>query len=157
MLIRAMIWLLLAALVAGCSQSLYMQGRRYLDKGEYDPAIEAFYKEIAVNPTSAEAWRELGVTYYEKGDLTKAEDALKQANQIQPDARMHLYLGLIYEKQEDLGKAINAYTTSLSLQPKGKTSSMTRAHLNRLISKKLEADASAAVENESIIDTDRLN
>lgn len=156
MLIRAMIWLLLAVLVAGCSQSLYMQGRRYLDKGEYDPAIEAFYKEIAANPTSAEAWRELGVTYYEKGDLTKAEDALKQANQIQPDARIHLYLGLIYEKQEDLGKAINAYTTSLSLQPKGKMASMTRAHLDRLISKKLEADASAAVENESIIDTDTI-
>ena len=156
MLIRAMIWLLLAALVAGCSQSLYMQGRKYLDKGEYDPAIEAFYKEIAANPTSAEAWRELGVTYYEKGDLTKAEDALKQANQIQPDARIHLYLGLIYEKQEDLGKAINAYTTSLSLQPKGKTSSMTRAHLDRLISKKLEVDASAAVENELIIDTDTI-
>jgi len=151
-----MIWLLLAVLVAGCSQSLYMQGRRYLDKGEYDPAIEAFYKEIAANPTSAEAWRELGVTYYEKGDLTKAEDALKQANQIQPDARIHLYLGLIYEKQEDLRKAINAYTTSLSLQPKGKMASMTRAHLDRLISKKLEADASAAVENESIIDTDTI-
>ena len=156
MLIRAMIWLLLAVLVAGCSQSLYMQGRRYLDKGEYDPAIEAFYKEIAANPTSAEAWRELGVTYYEKGDLTKAKDALKQANQIQPDARIHLYLGLIYEKQEDLRKAINAYTTSLSLQPKGKMASMTRAHLDRLISKKLEADASAAVENESIIDTDTI-
>ncbi|TET93595.1 MAG: tetratricopeptide repeat protein [Candidatus Zixiibacteriota bacterium] len=156
MLIRAMIWLLLAVLVAGCSQSLYMQGRKYLDKGEYDPAIEAFYKEIAANPTSAEAWRELGVTYYEKGDLTKAEDALKQANQIQPDARIHLYLGLIYEKQEDLRKAINAYTTSLSLQPKGKMASMTRAHLDRLISKKLEADASAAVENESIIDTDTI-
>lgn len=156
MLIRAMIWLLLAALVAGCSQSLYMQGRKHLDKGEYDPAIEAFYKEITANPTSAEAWRELGVTYYEKGDLTKAEDALKQANQIQPDARIHLYLGLIYEKQEDFGKAINAYTTSLSLQPKGKMASMTRAHLDRLISRKLEADASAAVENESIIDTDTI-
>lgn len=156
MLIRAMIWLLLAALVSGCSQSLYKQGRKYLDKGEYDPAIEAFYKEIAANPTSAEAWRELGVTYYEKGNLTKAEDALKQANQIRPDARIHLYLGLIYEKQEDLGKAIDAYTTSLSLQPKGKTASMTRAHIDRLISKKLEVEASVAVENESIIDTDTI-
>lgn len=156
MLMRAMIWLLLGALVVGCSQSLYMQGRRHLNKGEYDPAIEAFYKEIDANPTSAEAWRELGVTYYEKGNLTKAEDALKQANNIRPDTRTHLYLGLIYEKQEDFSKAIDAYTTSLSLQPKGKTASMTRAHLDRLMSKKIEVDVSVALENEANIDTDTI-
>jgi len=156
MLIRPITLVLLMALVVGCSQSLYMQGRRHLNKGEYDPAIEAFYKEISVNPKNAEAWRELGVTYYEKSDLTKAEDALKQANNIQPDARTHLYLGLIYEKQEDYGKAINAYATSLSIQPKGKTASMTRAHLDRLISKKIEADVSQAIENEANIDTDTI-
>ncbi len=151
-----MTWLLMAVLVAGCSQSLYMQGRKHLDRGEYDPAIEAFYKEISAKPASAEAWRELGVTYYEKGDLTKAEDALKQANQIQPDARTHLYLALIYEKQEDYGKAIDAYSTSLSLQPKGKTASMTRAHLDRLISRKLEADVFRTLENEAGIDADTI-
>ena len=134
MLIRSMKWLLLAVLMVGCSQSFYMQGRKHLKKGEYDPAVEAFYKEISVNPASAEAWRELGVTFYEKEDFQKAEDALKQANQIRPDARIHLYLGLIFEKQDDLRKAISAYSTSLSLQPKGKTASMTRAHLDRLIS-----------------------
>ncbi len=148
--------LLLLALVVGCSQSLYMQGRRHLEKGQYDPAVEAFYQEISANPTNAAAWRELGVAYYEKGNLTKAEDALKQANQIQPDARIHLYLGLIYEKQEDYDKAINAYTTSLSLQPKGKTASMTRAHLDRLMSKKIEVDISRALENEANIDTDTI-
>jgi len=156
MLMRPITLALLATLVVGCSQNLYMQGRRHLHEGEYGPAVEAFYKEISANPTNAEAWRELGVTYYEKGDLIKAEDALKQAVNIKPDARTNLYLGLIYEKQNDYSKAINAYTASLSLQSKGKTASLTRAHLDRLISRKLEFDISKAMENEDSIDTDTI-
>jgi tetratricopeptide (TPR) repeat protein len=148
--------LLLAALVAGCSQSFYMQGRKHLAKSEYDPAVEAFYKEISANPQNAHAWRELGVAFYEKGELTKAEDALKQANNIQPDARAHLYLGMIQERQEDYKKAIDAYTASLHLQPKGKTATMTRAHLDRLIYKKIENDVSQALENEANINVDTI-
>jgi tetratricopeptide (TPR) repeat protein len=156
---RSRLWLLpflLAVLAAGCSQSFYMQGRKHLANSEYDPAIEAFYKEISANPQNAHAWRELGVTFYEKGDLTKAEDALKQANNIQPDARTHLYLGLIHEKQQNYNKAIVAYTASLNLQPKGKTATMTRAHLDRLIYKKIEGEVSQALENEANINVDTI-
>jgi len=110
MLRKTIPWLLLMALAAGCSQSLYMQGRRHLEEGNYDSAISAFYQEISANPASADAWRELGVAFYEKGDLVKAEDALKQANNIRPDARTHLFLGLVYEKQQDYNRAIDAYT-----------------------------------------------
>ena len=77
--LNILLMLALILLVSGCSQSLYMQGRRHLDDGRFDPAIDAFYKEIAANPTNHKAWRELGVAFYEKGDLVKAEDALKQS------------------------------------------------------------------------------
>ena len=71
---KTSIVLVLVSLVfAGCSQSLYMQGRHHLQNQRYDPAIESFYQEISANPTNHEAWRELGVAYYEKGDLTKSE------------------------------------------------------------------------------------
>ncbi|MFQ6008214.1 MAG: tetratricopeptide repeat protein [Candidatus Zixiibacteriota bacterium] len=156
---RSMLWLLpllVSVLVAGCSQSFYMQGRKHLSRGEHDPAIEAFYKEISTNPQNAHAWRELGVAFYEKGDLAKAEDALKQANNIKPDARTHLYLGLIHERQEDFKKAIDAYTVSLHLQPRGKTATMTRAHLERLIYKKIEDEISQALENEAAINIDTI-
>ena len=90
-------WLLamIVVLITGCSQSLYMQGRRHLENERFDPAIEAFYAEIGANPTNFKAWRELGIAYYEMGDLTKAEDALSQAGNIRPDARTQLYLGMI--------------------------------------------------------------
>jgi tetratricopeptide (TPR) repeat protein len=143
---------LMALALGGCSQSLYMQGRRHLEQKRYDPAIEAFYEEISVNPNNAAAWRELGVAYYEKEDLPKAEEALMQAGKIQPDARTHLYLGLVYERQELFEKAIDAYTASLSLGSRGRTAEVTRDHLRRLVRKSQTVEIQRALQNEASID-----
>jgi len=151
--IVAMIALLL---LVGCSQSLYVQGRRLVEQGEYDQAIERFYAEIAKNPQSADAWRELGVAFYEKGDLTKAEDAFKQANKIRPDARTHLYVGLSFEQREMFDEAMRAYGASLSLNPGGETKKLIRAHLDQLIAKSIEKEVSLALENEGAIDVDTI-
>ena len=157
MRIKALVILLMIGMLAGgCAQSLYMQGRGHLSKGAYDPAIEAFYKEIAVNPQNHEAWRELGVAFYEKGDFIKSEEALKQANSIQPDARAHLYLGLIYEKQSDLDRALDAYTASLGLESRGSTASTVRSHIDRLVQKRIEVEVAAAITNENSIDVDTI-
>ena len=111
------------ALLAGCAPNLYTQGRGMAERGEYGRAVDLYREEIRNNPKSAEAWRELGVALYKQGELAKAEDALKQANNIKPDARANLYLGLIYEKQEMYDKALDVYRVSLSLKPKRSVSS----------------------------------
>ena len=147
---------LLGLLVVGCSQSLYMQGRRHLEEGRYNQAVESFYAEISVNPSSARAWRELGVAYYNKGNLTKAEDILMTADSILPDARARLYLGMLYEKQDDYSQAIDAYAGSLGLQSRGETANMTRAHLDRLRSKQVKFEISSALENEATINFDTI-
>lgn len=143
-------------LLVGCSQSLYTQGRNLVEQGEYDRAIERFYAEIANNPQSADAWRELGVAFYEKGDLTKAEDAFKQASKIKPDARTQLYIGLTLEQQEKYDDAIKAYGVSLSLNPGGETKKLIRAHLDQLISKRIQSEVSTALKNEAAIDVDTI-
>ncbi len=142
---------LVLLLLVGCAPGFYGQGRRAVEQGEYDRAIDAFYREIAVNPQSAAAWRELGVAFYEKGDLVKAEDALKQASAIRPDARGSLYLGLVFEKQQLYDPAIEAYRSSLSLRPRGETSRMIRAHLDHLIGRKVRQEVTTALENEAAI------
>ena len=144
--------ILLFLLTAGCSQSLYMQGRRHVDEGRYDEAVDILYQEIQKKPTSYKAWRELGVAYYQKGDLIKAEDAFKQANNIQPDARINLYMGLIFEQRKQYDKAIGAYSSSLNMKSKGKTGEMLRSHLNRLIDLKIREDARQAIADETAID-----
>ena len=153
MQIKTITFVLLIALgLAGCSQNLYMQGRRHLQAERFDPAIEAFYQEISVNPKNSEAWRELGVAYYKKGDLGKSEEALKQASNIKPDARTQLFLGLVYERQESYERAIDAYTASLSLGSSGKTADVTRDHLKRLVFKNQQVEIANALENEAEID-----
>jgi tetratricopeptide (TPR) repeat protein len=146
----------LLVLLIGCSQSMYTQGRKLVDQGDYDSAIELFYEHIRANPESGMAWRELGIASYKKGDLIKAEDALKQANAIRPDARSNLYLGLIYEQQEMYGKAIDAYRASLSLKPGSNTRGMIRSHMDRLVSRKLQQEVSQALANEAAIDADTI-
>ncbi len=146
------LFLILLIITTGCSQSLYLQGRKLSDEGSYDRAIEVFYSAIEANPQSAAAWRELGVAFFKKGDLEKAEEALKQAARIEPDARSNLYIGLTYEKEEAYDQAIEAFRAALALKPRGKTNDLVRAHLDYLISKRIEKEVNLALENESSID-----
>ena len=153
---RRILLVSLLFLLAGCSQGIYMQGKHLVDEGQYDSAIDLYYNEIKANPKSSDAWRELGVAFYKKGDLIKAEDALKQANNIKPDARANLFIGLIYEKQKDFGKAIDAYRAALAMKPKSNTKKMLTEHLDGLIHKKINQEITLALENESGIDINTI-
>jgi tetratricopeptide (TPR) repeat protein len=62
----------------------------------------------------------------------------------------------LYEKRQDHTRAIDAYSAALGLQPRGKQASAIRAHLDRLISRKIESDIAAALENESRIDPNSI-
>ncbi|MEW6051230.1 MAG: tetratricopeptide repeat protein [Candidatus Zixiibacteriota bacterium] len=121
-----------------------------------DKEIAACYRQIQKNPKSAAPWRELGLAFYKKGDWPKAEDALMQSARITPDAKTNMYLGLVFEKQQQMGKAIDAYAAALNLNPKGKLRSDVRARLDLLMSQKLKEDAVLAVQNEQTIKADTI-
>ncbi|MFH1686366.1 MAG: tetratricopeptide repeat protein [bacterium] len=157
-MLRHTLWMvaLLAFVVGGCTQSFYSQGRHHLEQGRPQTAVDALYKEIAANPASYQAWRELGVAYYEMEQLDKAEDALLQSNQIRPDARTQLYLGMIAETRDDIPKAIEAYSMSLGLHPRGKTSEMVRVRREQLVARQIQAEAATALANEAAIDVSEI-
>jgi len=142
--------------IIGCAQNQYMQGRRLVEQGQYDRGIETLYTEITANPSSASAWRELGVAFYKKGDLAKAEEALKQANNIKPDPRINLYLGLTYEKQEQYATAIDAYRAALGLKPSRSVKNLVREHLDQLISRGMNREVSRVLQDESKIKVDTI-
>jgi tetratricopeptide (TPR) repeat protein len=142
--------------VAGCSQSLMMQGRAQMEERRYDAAIDAFYQEIAANPDNWRAWRELGVAFYEKGDLTKAEDALKQSAGMSQDARTQLYMGMIYEQRDDFSEAIKAYSLALGLDPDGDTEELLRARRETLIQRQIEHEIDEALAREEAIEVDTI-
>jgi len=143
--------ILIMLAVVGCTQSMYTQGRRLTEQGEYDQAIETLYGELKVHPESARAWRELGVAFYKKGDMIKAQDALMQANGISPDSRANLFIGLIHEHRHEYDQAINAYRAALSLSPNKQTREKLESRLDVLINQKVQAEAATALENEATI------
>jgi tetratricopeptide (TPR) repeat protein len=139
------------ALLVGCSQSYLGTGRSQLNQGEYDKAIENFYKEIQVNPTSTAAWRNLGIAFFKQGNMTKAEDALMQANNIRPEAETELFMGLVQEKQGNVDKAISSYSNALSLGAGGKTEETIRGRLNALLAEKMKREVDHALAAEDSI------
>jgi len=147
---------LLLIFLTACSGSMYNQGRSLVERGEYDRAIGLFYDEVRQHPASAEAWRELGIAYYKKGDLDKAEDALKQALNIASDARTNLYLGLIYERQDDPERAVAAYRAALSMKPARKTRDLLLARLEEMVRQKLQREVRMAIAGEQEIAVDTI-
>ncbi len=143
-------------LLAGCAPSLFTQGRGMIERGEYRQAADLYNEEIRNNPESAEAWREYGFALYKQGELTKAEEALKQGNNIKPDAKANLYLGLIYEKQEIYDKALDAYRVSLSLNPSRAVKDQITSRFDYLISKKMKAEVTLAIQKEADINVDTI-
>jgi tetratricopeptide (TPR) repeat protein len=155
---RCLLYTALAAslVLIGCAQSLTSQGRQMVEQGNYDSAIDLYYRQIAANPASAELWRELGVAFYEKGDLAKAEDALKQANAMMPDARANLYLGLINEKRDNIDQALDAYRAALGAEPAGETKNLIQARIDFLMRQRVQRDVARALQNESALKTQQI-
>jgi tetratricopeptide (TPR) repeat protein len=153
---RTIVAVLVLAMVAGCASDQLRQGRHLAEQGRYEQAVDTLYSYIDANPKSAPAWRELGVVFYENGDLTKAEDALLQANNIAPDSRTNLYLGMTFEKAGNIDRAIDAYQAALGLNPGSRTRDMIQAHLNELMAQKIRQEVSTSLTNEAAIKADTI-
>ncbi len=145
--------ILLLLFLGGCSAGYYGQGVKLSQKGLHQEAVELFYAEIKDNPASGAAWRELGIEFYHLEDYSRAEEALAQANRIQPDARVQLYLGLIYEQYEDYDRALVSYRQAVLLQPDGRTEKIIRAHIRNLVEKRMQKEIDQALANEENLDT----
>ncbi len=123
---------------------------------ELEKTITNYDKHLKKNPNKAEFWQGLGIAHYFNGNMAKAEDALKRADSIAPDAKSNLYLGLTYEKQNRLAEAIAAYTTALNQNPGGSIRSSLQARIDYLAMQKLRKDAAEAVKNEKAINSDDI-
>ena len=62
---------------------LYMDlGVAYGIKGNLPSALENFLKSIELNPSDAESWYNAGVTYYQMGNMAKANEYIGKSNQL---------------------------------------------------------------------------
>ena len=86
---------------------------------EYTKAKNNFKRIIEIDPNNYRALYNLGIAYFNLGNLSKAESAYEQAIKIKPDYKHCYYnIGLIHEVNENLKEALKFYKKALEIDPK---------------------------------------
>src|SRR5713226_8256343 len=92
------------ALVAGCARSPEAKKARYLERGDryfrqaqHREAIPEYRNVLRIEGTDPHASRQLGLAYYQTGELSQAFRYLLKAQELEPDnLDVRLKLGTIY-------------------------------------------------------------
>src|SRR6266849_6732500 len=90
--------------VAGCSRSPEAQKARHLERGDkyaareqYREAILEYRNVLRLDPANERAIRQVGISYYQLGELSQAFPYLLKAETLAPNAPdVRLKLGTIY-------------------------------------------------------------
>ncbi|MDP6561413.1 MAG: tetratricopeptide repeat protein [Candidatus Peribacteraceae bacterium] len=98
-------------LIASCSWLSYKQSRHW----ENSEAL--FTNALSLYPMAQAAHNNLGMVYYIKGDLTKAQEHFEEAITIRPLASTYANLGSLYRRKGDLSTALGAYQTAIKMSP----------------------------------------
>lgn len=86
---------------------------------EHEKAAVCFKRIIELDPNNYRAYYNLGITYYNLGNMDLALKMCENALKIKPDYEHCYYnIGLIYEAKNDLNKALEYYERALQLEPK---------------------------------------
>ncbi len=112
--------------VAGCSRSPEAKKARHLERGDkyaaqeqYRDAILEYRNVLRIDPANARAIRQLGVSYFQLGELAQAFRYLLKAEELAPDAAdIRLKLGTIYLLSGKADEARREVTFVLEKEPK---------------------------------------
>ena len=122
-------------------QKRYKVGCDYLDKKQYETAIDTFKETINIDPVYTEAHCGLGRAYLVQNDLDRAETAAKTALRLAEnnhsdsqkllDAIIHYRSGCNFLNNREWNMAIGKFRESISLEPIFTEShcGLSRAHL----------------------------
>jgi tetratricopeptide (TPR) repeat protein len=102
---------------------------------EYEKAVEIFKKILEFEPKNYKVLYNLGIAYFNLGQIENALKTYNDAVKIKPDYKHCYYnIGLIYEAKEDLNKALIYYEKALDIDPNFPYA----VHARQFIRKKLD-------------------
>jgi hypothetical protein len=94
------------------------EARKLADSGRLREARTAYETAIAASPQSPFLYRELAAIERREGDLASALTHARKATELDPnDSRGLALIGEIYEAQNDVAKAVEAYTAASAIEP----------------------------------------
>jgi cytochrome c-type biogenesis protein CcmH/NrfG len=89
--------------------------------------IAEFERETRANPTSADAWAELGNAYFDSNQLEKSISAYKKSLELNPNnADVWTDLGIMYRRSDEPEEAIKAFDQAIAVDPKHEVSRMNK-------------------------------
>ena len=86
--------------------------------GNFDEAILSFKKAISCNFSGVEVYNSLANTLVNIGDFEQAAAVCQQAISLWKNSTSYLILGNLFLAQQNLDKAISAYSDALQLKPR---------------------------------------
>ncbi len=103
-------------LLTGC-QNQIKEGTKQLEEQQYEDAINSFEKALEKDHDKAEAYRGLGMAYYEQQDYQSAREAFQQVLDNDGEVTPVFYnlLGVSNMHLNDYQEALNAFNEGLSL------------------------------------------
>jgi len=96
----------------------FQRGIIHLRQSQPDLAVADFRQAIDLNPGSAANHLNLGIAYYQAGNLAQSQPAFRQAVELDPEKAMaRLLLAQVLAATNDLTAAENEYRQVLALEP----------------------------------------
>lgn len=112
---------LVLLILTNCANSpddSFNQGLRLLEAQQISQAEEQFLAAVEATPKNAEAWNQLGIIAFERGDLEEAkirfESAAKQ-NPLHPAYRRNS--ALVFAEQKEYDVALQLLNNAIELDP----------------------------------------
>ena len=98
-------------------------GNAYFDSDQFEKAIAAYKKSLALDNTSANVWTDMGVMYRRNGQPAEAVGAFDEAIKADPShevSRMNKGIVLMHDLN-NLGGAVEAWEGLLKINPLAQT------------------------------------
>ena len=107
--------LVLLLLLTGCADNI-KDGVALLEEGKHEQAVEAFEKDIKKERNLDEAYRGLGIAYFELEEYDAAVEAFELAlkHNTKETAILCCFLGASYLETEEYDKALDVYERGLA-------------------------------------------
>lgn len=87
-------------------REVYSRGRKHFERGEIDPALEAFSTLLRSRENFADIHYMVGILFDHKGDLDAAAESLRKAIRLNPQyAEALLALATIHERRGDFDRS----------------------------------------------------
>lgn len=102
-------------ILTGCAGNI-KDGVSLLQEGKYEKAVEMFQKDVSKERNLDEAYRGLGIAYFELKDYEAAVEAFEFAlkHETKETAVLYSFLGASYLETEAYEKALDTYERALA-------------------------------------------